>query len=409
MKACPTCGARYVDAATFCPEDGVRLVDADAPAPSGATSSGSASSDLEAWLAGALGEAPPSRESQPEAPSASSPAGSDVAEENDSTPPLPARRAPAGSARRSRRPLVAVLVAVLAVVLVGGAFGATTLLGARRLEGQAMGAIARGDLVTPPRMSALDNYRRLEAKTGAALARERVADAALPALTTAMDAVYDRWYATSDTPESDWDRVAAMGAWATELQPADPHLVARHQYALARLADREARLADVRAGYEAAIAAWPEWALPYNSLALWLARDRQTDAAIEQYRTAARLDPAWAFPHANLGALYLRQRRIDAARDELRQAVRLDPSRATTHAELARAHAAAGDYDDAVAEATEALRLDPYGTAGFDRERLIRDARGWRDDAADAAEPESDVPDADEGEEPAEEAPGPEP
>jgi Flp pilus assembly protein TadD len=264
------------------------------------------------------------------------------------------------------------------VVLLGAAAVIAYLrFGPSRLEEEAYDAIARGDLVTPVRVSAYDYAQRLALQRPGSGAAERVGQRAFPELIRAIDDLYARFYATSEASRADWERTARLAAWATEIAPDDAHVRARAAYAEARLAALSGDPGAARAGYEAAAEAWPEWALPPNSLGRVLADARQTAAAEAQYRTAARLDPEWPFPLSNLGTLYLREERYADAADVLARAVRLDPARAFTHALLARALAGQGQYAEAAAEARDALARDPAGTAGFDAAALRRDIGQW--------------------------------
>ena len=374
MLHCPTCGREYPGDARFCPDDGSRLV-ASPPAvpPPFAVPPRSASSALDDLLAEADARPPagPPRDTQPLAPTplAPPPLASRV------TAPAPPLAEPSAdeTPRRSRALVVALVVAALLVAALIAA--ALVLRGPNALEQEAYDALAEGDLVTPARASAYDFAQRLAAEHPAAAAR--VGQEAFPRLIAAADEFYARFYATSEASGDDWERTARLATWAAEIAPADAHVRARAAYADARLAAIRGEADAARTGYEAAAAAWPEWALPPNSLGHLLADVRDERGAEAQYRTAARLDPAWPFPLSNLGALYLRQDRTADAADVLARAVRLDPERPYTHALLARALAAEGRHREAVAEATDALRRDPAGAAGFDASALRRDIGQW--------------------------------
>ena len=242
-------------------------------------------------------------------------------------------------------------------------------LGPSALEREAYDAIDSGDLVTPARANAYDYARRLALDRPGSGAAERVGQRAFPHLIEATDAFYARFYATSEASQADWEKTARLAAWAAEIAPADAHVRARAAYADARLAAYIAGDRDRPGGLRGRGEAWPEWALPPNSLGRLLADLRRPGEAEAQYRTATRLDPAWPFPLSNLGTLYLRDERYGDAADVLARAVQLDPERPYTHAQLARALAGQGRYDEAVAEAEDALRRDPAGAAGFDRPR----------------------------------------
>ena len=293
---------------------------------------------------------------------------------DDGTPLAPAPPAEA-PVRRSRIVPIAVVVGLL-LAAVGTA--AYVVQGPSTLETQALAAIARGDLVTPVRVSAYDFAQRLEAESPSSAATARVSQRAFAPLVAAMDDLYARFYRTSDATTAEWTRTARLAEWAARIAPADPQVRARKLYAEARLAAGRNDAAAARTGYAAAAEAWPEWALPANSLGRALADARDERGAEAQYTTAARLDPNWPFPLSNLGALYLRENRSAEAADVLARAVRLDPDRPFTHALYARALAAQDRTAEAADEAEAALSLDPTGAAGFDARDLRRDAGQWR-------------------------------
>ena len=329
MNVCPVCETEYADHVRFCAKDGAALV---ASTPSV--------------------EAPP------------------MPRHAQSTPPV----SPTPPKRSGR---VAVVVGVLVLALVGIAAGAYMLQGARQLERQAMAALSRGDLVTPPRVSAYDYYQRLTDGHPRSAGVTRVADAALGPVIEAMDTFYADWYATSEAQPGAWARIERLGQWASELAPDDPRIRARHVYAQARIAVQREDTEAARQAYREAIEAWPDWALPYNSLGVLEVQAGTPQAAEEQYREATARDPNWVFPLSNLGGALLRQRKYAAAQTALRQAVLADPDRAMTYVLLARASAGREDYDAAVQAAEDALQLDGTGASGFDAARLKRDAEEW--------------------------------
>ncbi len=388
MLRCPACGRRYDADARFCPADGTALV-ADAGPPSGVPPPGSPSSawpdarplpasraldDLLAQADAAPVQdtayppAAPRHAAQPhrEADIPHAPTGSDVGD--------PAGNEAGAAPRRSRLWIVGLVVVGLGL---GAATAAYVLLGARSLEQEAYDALARGDLVTPARVSAYDFAQRLADRYPSSGAAERVGTEALPRLVAAMDAFYAQFYRTSEATVADWGRMARLAAWATAIAPQDAHVRARADYAAARVAALGGDTPAAREAYERAAEAWPVCALPPNSLGRLLADQGDTDGAIARYREAAALDPAWPFPFSNLGALYLRLNRYDAAASALEGAVQADPARPYAHALLARAYAGQTRYGEASAEAAEAIRLDPGGEAGFDAIRLRRDAEQW--------------------------------
>ena len=134
------------------------------------------------------------------------------------------------------------------------------------------------------RANAYDYAQRLALQHPGSGAAERVGQRAFPALIEAADAFYARFYSTSEASDADWERTARLTEWAAAIAPDDPHVRARAAYAQARIAARSGDAAAARAGYTAAAEAWPEWALPPNSLGRLLADARQTSGGRGPYR-----------------------------------------------------------------------------------------------------------------------------
>ena len=392
MPRCPTCGRRYDAGTRFCPDDGAPLVPAATPAPSPEAlrtaetppwtnaRTRSASEELDDLLA---------RSDAPEARTSAAPRGIPYRQPAP-PPPVPADWAADETEAAPRRSGLLVVALVAVVLIAGAAVAAYVLLGSDGLEEEAYDAISRGDLVTPDRLSAYDFAQRIATRDRAAAAR--VGARAFPKLVAAADAFYARFYTTSEATDADWERTARLTAWAAEIAPGDAHVRARAEYAAARQAALAGDGAAARAGYTRAAAAWPEWALPTNSLGRALDTARDARGAEAAYRRAARLDPAWPFPLSNLGALYVRQERYGDAVRVLDEAVRLDPNRAAPRALLASALAGDGRYPDAIGAAVEALRRDPGGESGFDANGLRARIQAWeqaRDEAL-ADEPVED-------------------
>ena len=62
----------------------------------------------------------------------------------------------------------------------------------------------------------------------------------------------------------------------------------------------------------------------HHALGLALVTAGETEAALAEFFTAAKLDSHYPWPHVEIARIYLRQNRAAAAVDELRAALRLD-------------------------------------------------------------------------------------
>ena len=122
----------------------------------------------------------------------------------------------------------------------------------------------------------------------------------------------------------------------------------------------------------------------------------QLDAALEEYREAARLEPRVAGFHLDAGIMLVRLGRPAEAVDSLGQALRLDPAHREARYHLSNAYTQMGRYDEAIGSWTGFLQLVPdesealhnrawvYMYAGRQGAAAAADARrflqvaGWR-------------------------------
>jgi Flp pilus assembly protein TadD len=96
----------------------------------------------------------------------------------------------------------------------------------------------------------------------------------------------------------------------------------------------------------------------HNKLGLALLGEGRTEAAIQEFRDAARLAPNDFWAHENLGIALMEGGHFAAAVAPLRRSLALRPA-AGTHQTLAYALAASGRPQDAVESYREAIRLEP--------------------------------------------------
>lgn len=103
----------------------------------------------------------------------------------------------------------------------------------------------------------------------------------------------------------------------------------------------------------------PDAAFAHINLGLAYYDDKRYDEAIEEYRTALRLNPNYPEAHNNLGFAYCNKGRLDEAIYEYKAALRLNPNYARAYNNLGNAYMALGFIDDAIGYYKIALRLNP--------------------------------------------------
>jgi Flp pilus assembly protein TadD len=114
-----------------------------------------------------------------------------------------------------------------------------------------------------------------------------------------------------------------------------------------------------RALYEHTLAVAPGSALMHNNLAIELAREGETAAAIDHYRRALVLEPDFPNAHNNLANALQRAGRLDEAVTHYRRALEIEPAYASAHANLGMALRAQGKLAAALAHLARAVEIDP--------------------------------------------------
>ncbi|MEL6611043.1 MAG: hypothetical protein AAFQ53_03015 [Bacteroidota bacterium] len=351
MNRCPQCATTYPDSARFCENDGTPLQ---------AVPPGGASPKAAPLPAAETGEVFPTGE-MPSGPVAS---GREPTRRLNTLPPRPAAAhagqpdtgplapgayggpyAPSGPiaplSQRSRmgpRVVVGVLV-VLALVLTG--IGGYLFLQTRQAELQESEiatrfetALREGQLVEPEGGSAYDWYNRLRTDFPRSARLASYQGQVLPEIQRRVDGFYDQWMQTSDADDSEWPTIRRLALWGYEMAPQSGRLHAQHLYADARFAFETGDKAEAERQYLAAIDAWPEWALPYNSLGFLKRTNRNYREAINWYQKAAQRKGDWAFPHQNMSVAYTRLNQLDDAERALDRASDLRPGLGGAWADL---------------------------------------------------------------------------
>jgi protein O-mannosyl-transferase len=177
----------------------------------------------------------------------------------------------------------------------------------------------------------------------------------LPAigLLIALTWALDRWSATGKRAPR-----AAIGLAVLGLGIAAAEACATHRY--------YAYWRDTQTLYEHMLSLAPDAAAIHNNLGLELARQGQTQAAMEHYLKAIAKPPGSPEAHNNLAVLLVPQGRLLEAIEQCRLAVQGNPRFPEAHHNLGRTLQALGQLDEAAAEYRAALELRPdYGEAHF--------------------------------------------
>jgi len=103
----------------------------------------------------------------------------------------------------------------------------------------------------------------------------------------------------------------------------------------------------------------PGKARPYNNLGVVLARAGQTDAAIENYHKALKINPDYANAHYNLGSALARRGDLKSGIEHLSRAVELEPDSHDAHNNLGLALLKQGELPKAISHFRIALQINP--------------------------------------------------
>ncbi len=116
---------------------------------------------------------------------------------------------------------------------------------------------------------------------------------------------------------------------------------------------------DERTMWTDTVAKRPHNAFARNSLGYALVQEGRDDAALQQFREAARLQPDDPGAYNNLGLTLARLGRFEDALAEYRRAIQAAPEHPQAYSNLGIAYAQMGRSDEAIASYTEALRREP--------------------------------------------------
>jgi superkiller protein 3 len=111
--------------------------------------------------------------------------------------------------------------------------------------------------------------------------------------------------------------------------------------------------------YSVRIASDPGNAGLHNNLGNAYVLENRMDEAIEEFRTAAKLDPTTPVPWNNLGTTYRKLGNRSSAEQSFKKALDIDGRYALAYYNLGTIYDDAGDYDKAIEYYLKALSLRP--------------------------------------------------
>lgn len=123
-------------------------------------------------------------------------------------------------------------------------------------------------------------------------------------------------------------------------------------------------------------------AVAYNNLGNALLEEGLTEAAINHYRSALKIDPNYAKAHMNLGNAFMNVGSVDEAVKHYVASIGINPLVAKTHNNLAVAFTAQGRFSDSHSHLQEALRLDPNYADAYNNLGAVYRKQGRVENAA---------------------------
>jgi Flp pilus assembly protein TadD len=149
-------------------------------------------------------------------------------------------------------------------------------------------------------------------------------------------------------------RAAAVEVVAGRVNSAEGYFLLAMQH------QREFNFDAAEALFKRSIAAKPAWSWPHMGLGNLLARHSvsRRDEAEEQLRKAIELDPNWARPYDNLAILYRLEGRLEEAEEAAGKALEFAPESVAAHNNMANLLISQERYEEAETYYRRAIALD---------------------------------------------------
>lgn len=155
---------------------------------------------------------------------------------------------------------------------------------------------------------------------------------------------------------------------------------------LALVRQFEWRWNDAESAFRRSIQLRPDYSIAHQRYALHLAWMGRTDTALEEARTAERLDPLSPLTSATVGWVNYYAQHFDEAISQLEGTLEMEPGFATARTALARARLLAGDVTGSVADHRRAVTDSAEAPSSIALLSLAHARAGRMDDARTTAE-----------------------
>lgn len=134
---------------------------------------------------------------------------------------------------------------------------------------------------------------------------------------------------------------------------------AEDYYSQGLMLQRQGKLDEAIAAYQAALRLNPRLAPVYLNLGAALAKQGKLEDAIAAYQTAIEINPKLAAAHYNLGNALAQKGQLDAAIAAYQAALQINPNYAKVYYNLGNVLAQQGKREEAIAQWREAVRINP--------------------------------------------------
>ena len=262
-----------------------------------------------------------------------------------------------------RSPIVAIVVAVVAVLLV--AVGSWYWM-SQALMREFDSAVAQNSLVTGAN-PAYGAYQKAVQEKGATSSMVvAMGEKARPLLQQKRQLFLDNWYKEGEPSELTWDEYLKLSEWMQKIAP-DTENTAQFEYALGNVSSNKRNFREALTHFQNALKGKPNWVLAVNGLGRASRGLEDKASALQFYEQAYSIDPGWHFCVINLADIvadYVKD--FPRAEYLYKEALRLAPDRASFHMRVANFFYGQGKvfYPQACDEYKRALGLQAAGTKG---------------------------------------------
>lgn len=243
-------------------------------------------------------------------------------------PEPPAMTEPSSEISQKRSPVIAIVLAAVAVLAV--AMG-TWYWMSQSLMREFNAAVAQNNLVTGP-INAYGTYQKALQEKGATSSMvTAMGEKAGPLLQQKRQQLLDLWYRESETGDLSWDDYLKISEWMQKISP-DTENAAQCEYAWGNVCIAKRNYREALVHFQNAINGKPNWVLAVNGLGKASRGLEDKASALRYYEQAYSIDPGWHFCVINLADIvtdYVKD--FPRAEYLYQEALRLAPDRPTFH------------------------------------------------------------------------------